>query len=61
MIRKRIVYLDFKNNSLKRVFFIKSPGGSGFHDREEMEWFMRQIQMSLRNPSECFGVDTEIR
>ncbi len=36
MIRKRIVHLDFKNNSLRRVFFIKGLDGSGFCDREEM-------------------------
>ena len=55
MIRKRIVHLDFKNNSLRRVFFIKGLDGSGYIDREEMEWFMQEISRALRVPSERFN------
>lgn len=62
MIRKRIVHLDFKNNSLRRVFFLKGLDGSGFCDREEMEWFMREemewfmqeISRALRIPRNRF-------
>ena len=55
MIRKRIVHLDFKNNSLRRVFFIKGLDGSGYVDREEMEWFMQEISRALRIPRERFN------
>lgn len=57
MIRKKNMHLDFKNGSLKRVFYINVspfPTGSEAEIREEMEWFMRQVQMSLRIPVECF-------
>ena len=49
------MYLDFKNNSLRRVFFIKGLDGSGHADREEMEWFMQEISRALRIPRERFN------
>lgn len=55
MIRKKSMHLDFGNNSLRRVFFIKGLDGSGHADREEMEWFMQQVSRALRIPRERFN------
>jgi hypothetical protein len=56
MIRKKIKRLDFKTNSLKHIFYIEISDNPSI-DREYMEWFMRQVQMSLRIPAQYFNTE----
>jgi len=56
MIRKKIKRLDFKTNSLKLIFYIEISHNPSI-DREYMEWFMRQVQMSLRIPTQYFNTE----
>lgn len=53
MIRKRIKRLDFVSNSLKDIFYIQISYNPTI-DRENMEWFMREVQRSLMIPLDRF-------
>lgn len=48
--------MDFKTNSLKHIFYIEISDNPSI-DREYMEWFMRQVQMSLRVPRRYFNTE----
>ena len=56
MIRKKIKRLDFKTNSLKHIFYIEISDNPSI-DREYMEWFMREVQRSLRIPPQYFNTE----
>ena len=55
MIRKKIKRLDFGSNSLKQIFYIQISDGP--INREDIERFMRQVQMSLRIPAQYFNTE----
>jgi hypothetical protein len=55
MIRKKIKRLDFGSNSLKQIFYIQISDEP--INRETMERFMRQVQMSLRIPAQYFNTE----